>query len=272
MSSRRSTPSAASSSTVSAVAEGAGHRLVRHQRQVGPARRDRRHARRRCRWSSAYLAVRRPVVGQSSASACSGSSARSPPLHRPGETGCGGAAAADRRSGRHARCSVWLPASDAAEPRIETPGPSRVPLGWDRRRFLVSTGAAAAAAVVAGGLARALERRRIESIRDAIPDTLPPVRRRAAAARSRSRPTRRSARSRRSSHRTATSTASTPRCRSRGSTCRAGRSTIGGMVDTPLTLTYDDLLARPQVERIVTLCCVRTRSAATYRQRHRGRV
>jgi DMSO/TMAO reductase YedYZ molybdopterin-dependent catalytic subunit len=31
---------------------------------------------------------------------------------------------------------------------------------------------------------------------------------------------------------------------------------IGGMVDNPLTLTYDDLLARPQVERVVTLCCV----------------
>ena len=31
---------------------------------------------------------------------------------------------------------------------------------------------------------------------------------------------------------------------------------IGGMVDRPLTLTYDDLLARPQVERIVTIACV----------------
>jgi len=28
------------------------------------------------------------------------------------------------------------------------------------------------------------------------------------------------------------------------------------MVDTPLTLTYADLLALPQEERIVTLCCV----------------
>ena len=58
---------------------------------------------------------------------------------------------------------------------IERPGPSRVPLGWDRRRFLVSTGSAAGAAIVAGGLAQVLERRRVESIRAAIPDALPPV-------------------------------------------------------------------------------------------------
>jgi DMSO/TMAO reductase YedYZ molybdopterin-dependent catalytic subunit len=31
---------------------------------------------------------------------------------------------------------------------------------------------------------------------------------------------------------------------------------IGGMVDNPMELTFDDLLARPQVERYVTLSCV----------------
>ncbi len=31
---------------------------------------------------------------------------------------------------------------------------------------------------------------------------------------------------------------------------------IGGMVDNPLELTFDDLLARPQVERYITLSCV----------------
>jgi len=31
---------------------------------------------------------------------------------------------------------------------------------------------------------------------------------------------------------------------------------INGRVDNPLRLTYDDLLARPQVERIVTIACV----------------
>jgi len=31
---------------------------------------------------------------------------------------------------------------------------------------------------------------------------------------------------------------------------------IGGMVDTPLKITFDDLLSRPQVERYITLSCV----------------
>jgi DMSO/TMAO reductase YedYZ molybdopterin-dependent catalytic subunit len=34
------------------------------------------------------------------------------------------------------------------------------------------------------------------------------------------------------------------------------RLNIGGMVDNPMELTFDDLLARPQVERYVTLSCV----------------
>jgi len=34
------------------------------------------------------------------------------------------------------------------------------------------------------------------------------------------------------------------------------RLKIGGMVDNPMELTFDDLLARPQVERYVTLSCV----------------
>jgi DMSO/TMAO reductase YedYZ molybdopterin-dependent catalytic subunit len=34
------------------------------------------------------------------------------------------------------------------------------------------------------------------------------------------------------------------------------RLRIGGMVDTPLEITFDDLLGRPQVERYITLSCV----------------
>jgi DMSO/TMAO reductase YedYZ molybdopterin-dependent catalytic subunit len=34
------------------------------------------------------------------------------------------------------------------------------------------------------------------------------------------------------------------------------RLKIGGMVDNPMELTFDDLLARPQVERYITLSCV----------------
>ena len=32
--------------------------------------------------------------------------------------------------------------------------------------------------------------------------------------------------------------------------------TIDGLVDNPIELTFDDLLARPQIERYVTLSCV----------------
>jgi DMSO/TMAO reductase YedYZ molybdopterin-dependent catalytic subunit len=37
------------------------------------------------------------------------------------------------------------------------------------------------------------------------------------------------------------------------------RLTVGGMVDRPLELTYDDLLALPMVERYITLSCVSNR-------------
>ena len=36
------------------------------------------------------------------------------------------------------------------------------------------------------------------------------------------------------------------------------------MVDKPLTLSYNDLLASPQVERIVTLCCVSNEVGGEY--------
>ena len=146
---------------------------------------------------------------------------------------------------------------------IDTPGPSRVPLGWDRRRFLVSTGSAAAAAIVAGGLARALERRRIDSIRAAIPDSLPPIP--VAGSTSIAIPA------------DATLSPITPFITPNSDFYRidtalsfprisldSWKVDIRGMVDTPLTMTYDELLARPQVERIVTLCCVSNEVGGEY--------
>jgi DMSO/TMAO reductase YedYZ molybdopterin-dependent catalytic subunit len=152
----------------------------------------------------------------------------------------------------------WL--THPSRPRgVEYPVRSRVPLGWDRRRFLVSTGTAAAAAVVAGSLAEVLERRRIESIRDAIPDTLPPV----AAPNGAIDATTISVPA------DATLSPVTPFITPADDFYRIDTALsfpriylpewkvdIGGMVDTPLSLSYDDLLARPQIERIVTLCCV----------------
>jgi sulfite oxidase len=149
---------------------------------------------------------------------------------------------------------------------IERPGPSRVPLGWDRRRFLVSTGSAAAAAVVAGGIARVVERRRVQDIRAVIRDALPP----AATGDS-------IAGTSITAPEGATLSPVTPFITPNGDFYRIDTALsfprinlsnwkveITGMVDTPVTLTYDDLLARPQVERLVTLCCVSNEVGGEY--------
>ncbi|MEO7370209.1 MAG: molybdopterin-dependent oxidoreductase, partial [Ilumatobacteraceae bacterium] len=145
-------------------------------------------------------------------------------------------------------------------PGIEMPYRSRVPLGWDRRRFLVSTGSAAGAAVVAGVIAQALETRRVATIRQAIPDTLPPV---AADSGSGINGTTISIPA------DATLSPVTPFITASDDFYRidtalsfpridlsSWKVELGGMVDKPLTFTYAELLARPQVERVVTLCCV----------------
>jgi sulfite oxidase len=151
--------------------------------------------------------------------------------------------------------------------RIETPGPSRVPLGWDRRRFLVSTGSAAAVAVVAGGIAQVTERRRLQSIRAEISDALPTA----------AEPTGGISPATISVPADATVSPVTPFITPNGDFYRidtalsfpriklsSWKVEIRGMVDKPLTLTYDDLLARPQAERIVTLCCVSNEVGGEY--------
>jgi DMSO/TMAO reductase YedYZ molybdopterin-dependent catalytic subunit len=144
--------------------------------------------------------------------------------------------------------------------RIETPGPSRVPLGWDRRRFLVTSGTAAAVAVVAGGVAQAAEKRRVQSIRQAIPDSLPTINEAVAAVPS-----------------GATVNPVTPFITPNGDFYRIDTALsfprislskwkvdITGMVDNPLSLSFDDLLSRPQVEKIVTLTCVSNEVGGEY--------
>jgi DMSO/TMAO reductase YedYZ molybdopterin-dependent catalytic subunit len=150
----------------------------------------------------------------------------------------------------------------AVRPRpIEVPGPSQAPLGWDRRRFLVTSGAAAVAAAAAAGAASALENNRVDDLRAATLSPLPPVPNDDQVA-----------------DIPATATVSTtpfitpnddfyridtalsfPRV-----DLKKWKVTIKGMVDTPLTLTYDDLLAMPQQERVVTLCCVSNEVGGEY--------
>ena len=146
---------------------------------------------------------------------------------------------------------------------VQMPGPSRVPLGWDRRRFLVSSGSAAAAAVAAGGIAQIIERRRVETIRQAIPDSLPGTF--APGGAGQTVPA------------DATVDPITPFITPNGEFYRidtalsfprislaSWKVDITGMVDRPTTLTYNDLLARPQVERIITLCCVSNEVGGEY--------
>lgn len=136
---------------------------------------------------------------------------------------------------------------------IEVPGPSKAPLGWDRRRFLITGGATAVAATSAIAVSKALDGKRVDDLRAATIDTLPPL----ADGLSPSIPG------------DATQSPVTPFITPNGefyridtvlSFPRANRNSwaveIKGMVDTPLTFTYDQLQALPQVERVVTLCCV----------------
>jgi DMSO/TMAO reductase YedYZ molybdopterin-dependent catalytic subunit len=185
--------------------------------------------------------------------------------HRPGESV---SAALPSLVGAAIGIPLLVRLIHPAGPRaIERPGPSRVPLGWDRRRFLVSSGSAAAAAVVAGGLSQVLETRRIQSIRQAIPDTLPPV----VAPNGSIAPTTISVPA------DATLSPDTPFITPNDSFYRIDTAlsfpriylpdwkvSISGLVNKPLTLSYDDLLARPQVERIVTLCCVSNEVGGEY--------
>lgn len=149
------------------------------------------------------------------------------------------------------------------QPRpIEMPGESQVPLGWDRRRFLAASGAAAVGATAAGGVAQALENRRVNRIREAtrvpLPDTVisdqvPEI------------------------SPDAEIFDETPFITPNDDFYRIDTAlsfpsvdvdswsfTIDGMVDNPLRITYADLLAMPQVERVVTLCCVSNEVGGPY--------
>jgi DMSO/TMAO reductase YedYZ molybdopterin-dependent catalytic subunit len=126
-----------------------------------------------------------------------------------------------------------------------------VPLGWDRRHFLVTTGAAATTAVVAGWIAGGIERGRVNSVKASIPESLPPAPLGVDIPAG------------------ADVVPGTPYITPAGDFYRIDTAlsfpqvnrdkwamTLDGQVTTPLRLTYADLQARPQVERVITLTCV----------------
>lgn len=144
----------------------------------------------------------------------------------------------------------------------EVPGPSRAPEGWDRRRFVVTSASAAGVAVAGVAVSRSLEDRRLTDLRESAPATLPPIGGGTgglgeAASRAPTVPP------------TATLSPVTPFITPNDDfylidtalsvpRIDAARWSVEivGMVDRPITLSYADLLARPQVERVVTISCV----------------
>ncbi len=148
------------------------------------------------------------------------------------------------------------------DPAHERPGRSRAPSGWDRRRFLATSGSAAAVAAIAAAGARRLEDQRLDRLEDAVPDSLPPVDTATATAtgvQAVADPIPASATveptiafiTPNDDFYLIDTALSLPRIDIERWSMR-----IGGMVDRPLRLTYDELLARPQVQRTITLTCV----------------
>ena len=97
-----------------------------------------------------------------------------------------------------------------------TPSPSRVPLGWDRRRFMRATAAVGATAVTAGIIGQSKERQRISAIESQRPDSLPPV----------------------------------------------SESLSPSQISQDIS--YADIAAMPQVEKVITICCVSNEIGGPY--------
>lgn len=141
-----------------------------------------------------------------------------------------------------------------------TPGPSHVPLGWDRRRFIRTASAVGGVTAVAGTVALTSDRRRTQRIVAQIPNRLPAVNN---SQRSAPAPT-----ALVSDPPYVTPTESFYRIDTALSFPSVDLDTwsvrIHGLVDRELTLTYDDLLRRTQIERTITICCVSNEVGGPY--------
>ncbi len=168
-------------------------------------------------------------------------------VHRPGESG---GSAVPSVLGAIVGAAVLY---KLVQPRqIEYPGASRAPLGWDRRRFLIAGGATVATATVAGALGVQKEGERVSDLREAAAVPLPTSEVEAVDIPP-----------------DAELFDETPFVTPNGEFYRIDTAfsfpridvdkwsfEITGMVDNPMKITYADLLAMPQVERVITLCCV----------------
>ena len=134
--------------------------------------------------------------------------------------------------------------------------------GWDRRRFLIAGGTTLAVAAAAGGGAAAREHQRVSKLRAATKTPLPTLGTAdsvpgipADATQSPVSPF-------------ITPNADFYRIDTAFSFPRidvaSWKCDVKGMVATPFSFTYDELLAMPQVERVVTLCCVSNEVGGEY--------
>ncbi len=150
---------------------------------------------------------------------------------------------------------LWLIGHVRAHDAPLAPGASKAPLGWDRRRFVGAAGGAAALGAFAVLSARKVETDRTTALLDEAPDSLPPVASNASAVAP--------------APAGATLSPITPFITPNDNFYRIDtalslprididtwRVDVGGMVNSPLSLSFDDMLARPQVERTITIACV----------------
>ena len=147
---------------------------------------------------------------------------------------------------------------------IAYPSESRAPLGWDRRRFISTASKTVLISAIFGAVASKLENRKISEIRQTAPDSLPKISAGNGLAQTKIPAG-------------AQIFAETPfitpnrdfyRIDTALSLPRVDIKTwslqIGGMVKTPLKLSYDDLLARRMVESTITICCVSNEVGGPY--------
>ena len=143
----------------------------------------------------------------------------------------------------------------------EMPHESRAPRDGDRRQFLGFAGALAAATLM-GGLTAAMRRRReAEAVEDAtwmIPDAPEVEEWGPIPSSAEIHPTAPFVTPADDFYRIDTAL-SLPR-----TTLDSWRLRVGGMVATPVELSYLDLLDMPQVERVITLCCVSNEVGGRY--------
>ncbi len=144
--------------------------------------------------------------------------------------------------------------------RRTTPSPSRAPLGWDRRGFLVAATAIAASSAVATGVSVRSGRDNARRIAAQRPTSLPAV-----------DPDRRAVANPPAVHenvRFITPNDEFYRIDTALSFPRVDLDRwelrIHGMVEREVVLTYRDLLALEQVERTITLCCVSNEVGGPY--------